>query len=384
MASAAEEVKQVYHKHFQGHPFLFFSPGRINLIGEHVDYNDGFVMPAAIDKGIWFAAAPNNTGTAHIYSADKNEKLDIDLGHIEKSTGWKNYLLGVLYFLQQRGFQVSGFNAVFGGNLPVGAGLSSSAAVECGLAFALNTIFGFAISRKDIALLCQQAEHHFPGVLCGIMDQYANMIGVKDHVLLLDCNNVTHEVLPFYSDEYEILLINSKVHHALEDGAYNKRRSQCEEGMAVLKSKLENVQTFRDISTVQLQKHKHLLDEVVHKRCSYVVAEIERTKQAAELLKKHHMGLFGELMFETHAGLKDLYDVSCTELDFLVEKAKQHAGIAGARLMGGGFGGCTINLVKKGMAEKIVADILPAYKNKFGFDAEHCIVHPADGTYKMD
>src|SRR3954453_5624141 len=224
MTLFAEDVAKKFQEIFNQTPKLFYSPGRINLIGEHIDYNNGFVMPGAIDKGIWYAVAPNNSESINVHSADMNEDLKISLNDIHKITGWQNYILGVVDQLQKRNYSFKGFSVVFGGNIPIGGGMSSSAAVECGLAVALNTIFNLKINRVDIALICQKAEHTFPGVMCGIMDQFANMMGVKDHVLLLDCDSLHYEKLPFNMKDCSIVLINTKVHHELAGGEYNKRR----------------------------------------------------------------------------------------------------------------------------------------------------------------
>jgi len=269
--------------------------------------------------------------------------------------------------------------------LPVGAGLSSSAAVECGLAFALSNIFNLDINRVDIALISQKAEHTFPGVQCGIMDQFASVMGKKDHVLLLDCNTLDYETLPFDTEEYVIALINSKVHHSLAEGQYNVRRKQSEQGLQLLKEKYPDAKTFRDITPQQVRDVKSAFEEMdVYNRCLYVTEEIERTKKGAELLKNGDKKGFGELMYKTHEGLSKLYNVSCEELDFLVECAKEHCEIIGSRLMGGGFGGCTINLIKKNEVEEITTAIVKKYKEKFEIDAEVYVMHLSDGTHLLD
>lgn len=378
--NVAKKFQEIFHQK----PNLFYSPGRINLIGEHVDYNNGFVMPGAIDKGIWYAVAPNNTNTIHVHSADMNEDLQISLNEIHKIEGWKNYILGVVDQMQKRSFAIGGFNAVFGGNLSVGAGMSSSAAVECGLAVALNTIFNLNISRVDIALLCQKAEHTFPGVKCGIMDQFANMMGVKDHVLLLDCDSLEYEALPFNMKDYCIVLINSKVHHELAGGEYNKRRKQCEDGLQLLKQKYSSAKNFRDIKPEQVESEKQVLGEEVYTRCLYVTQEIERTQKAAAFLKENNMEGFGKLMFDTHEGLSKLYNVSCPELDFLVEEAKHYPEIIGSRLMGGGFGGCTINIIRKSAINTVPEQIMKHYKTKFDINSEMYVVSLSDGTHEIN
>jgi galactokinase len=384
MIESSQQIAALFRKKFNREPKLFFSPGRINLIGEHVDYNDGFVMPAAIDKGIFYAVAPNNTNTVNILSAEMEEELRIPLDELHKMDGWRNYVLGVVDQLQKRNYPIAGFDAVFGGFLPVGAGLSSSAAVECGLAFALNEIFRLGIGRVEIALICQKAEHTYPGVQCGIMDQFSSVMGKKGCVLLLDCTTLQYETLPFNADAFAIVLINSLVHHSLAGGQYNVRRRQSEEGLKLLTEKFPAAKTFRHITPQQVKETEAAFDDKdVYKRCLFVTEEIARTRRAAELLKANDIKAFGQLMFSAHEGLSKLYDVSCEELDFLVDLAKQHTEIIGSRMMGGGFGGCTINLIKKDAVDKITGLIVREYKQKFGIDAEVYVMGLADGTHTL-
>jgi galactokinase len=383
MNELAAEVKAAFKEKFNEEPHLYYSPGRINLIGEHVDYNDGFVLPGAIDKGIFFAIALNNSDQINCYSIDFNENISLSLSDVKKMDGWKNYVLGVVNEFQKLKLPVQGFNCVFGGNIPIGGGMSSSAALEGGISYSLNELHDFKLSRKDLALLGQRAEHNFPAVKCGIMDQYANMLGKEETVLLLDCRNVSHEDIPLHLNGYEIILINTKVHHSLAGSEYNQRREECERGLSVLKKELQ-INSFRDIQDVsQMLPYKNVMGEKVFDRCTFVVEEILRTKKAAELLKANDISGFGKLMFQTHDGLQNLYEVSCKELDFLVTFARQNKDVIGARLMGGGFGGCTINIVKEDSTSSFVTEALSAYKNQFGIDAEHYAVKIVDGTGRL-
>lgn len=382
MASSSEEVIATFAEKFTTTPRLYFAPGRINLIGEHVDYNDGFVMPAAINKGIWYAVAPNITNIANFYSTDLHESLSIELTNIHKMDGWKNYVLGVMDQLQKAGYTIGGFDCVFGGNLPVGAGMSSSAAVECGLLVALNDLFQFGLDRIAIAKMAQRAEHTYPGVKCGIMDMFANMMGKMDHVILLNCMNLDYKYLPLPLTDYSIILINTKVHHSLAGSAYNERRNECAEGFKILKSLVPGVASWQDLKVADVQQNKQHLPENIYKRCLFVTSEIERTLKASKHLEKNELQPFGQLMFETHDGLSKLYEVSCPELDFLVEQAKQFPEIIGSRVMGGGFGGCTINLVKTSEWAAVTQTITAAYKQAFNIDAEVYDMALSDGTYE--
>ncbi len=381
MNESAAEVRAVFIEKFKKEPKLFYSPGRINLIGEHVDYNDGFVMPGAIDKGIFFGVTLNDAEEINCYSIDFDETISLSLSEVKKMTGWKNYVLGIVNEFQKLKLPVKGFNCAFGGNIPIGGGMSSSAALEGGISYSLNELCNFQLSRKDLALLGQRAEHNFPGVMCGIMDQYANMMGKENKVLLLDCMNVTHEDVPLHIEGYEIILINTKVHHSLAGSEYNQRRKECEKGIAILRREL-NIESFRDITDpVELLPFKNEMGDKVYRRCLFVVEEILRTQKAAVLLKKNDIAGFGKLMYQTHAGLKELYEVSCKELDFLVNIARENKDVIGARLMGGGFGGCTINLVKQEGVESFLVKIVSAYKKEFNINPENYKVRIVDGTH---
>ena len=384
MNSIATNVLNTFKNKFSSQPNVYYSPGRINLIGEHIDYNDGYVMPAAIDKGVYYAVATNGTATINFFAADFNESLSVTIDEIKKMDGWKNYVLSVLNEFVLLGKAIGGFDCVFGGDIPRGSGMSSSAAVEGGLAFALNDIFNFGLNRVELALLCQRAEHNFPGVNCGIMDMYASINGKKDHVLLLDCKNITHEYFPLQLNGYKIVLLNTKVHHTLASGEYNVRRKRCEEGMIVLKNEL-NVQSFREIkSSADVELHKDKMTQEVYNCCKFVVEEIARTQKAAILLQQNDLKGFGQLMYACHEGLSKLYDVSCPESDFLVLLAAGNENVIGARQMGGGFGGCTINIVKEEAIESFIAESTVAYKKQFSIEIEAYVMELSNGTEKIN
>lgn len=381
MAENANNILQLFHQQFAEEPQLFFSPGRMNLIGEHIDYNDGFVLPAAINKGIWIAIAPNQSNLIHCIAADINDSLIVDVDNITKQQGWKNYILGVLHVLQQEHKNIRGFHCVFGGNLPHGAGLSSSAAIEAGFLFALNHIFYLQLNLLQMALLAQQAEHSYPGVQCGIMDMYANLFGKKEHAILLDCVSLQHKWVPLLLSQHEIVLINSAVHHSLASGEYNKRRAECKEGLNVLSAVPGYGNSFRNITPQMVKQQQALLPEIIYKRCLYVVEEMERVQLAADYLQQNNIAAFGSLLYQTHHGLQHLYEVSCPEIDYLVQQAKQHKAVIGARLMGGGFGGTVICIIEKQAAQNIVQEIVNNYRQKFNIQAEAYFVQPASGTH---
>ena len=377
-------INKIYNsfcKIFKNKPVLIQSPGRINLIGEHTDYNDGFVLPAAIDKYIFFAIADNKTNNVNIFSFDFNDFVSFELTHIQKSNkNWANYIIGVINELQKSEKKIHGFDLVFGGNIPIGAGLSSSAALETGLAFGLNKIFNLGLSSLEIVKLSQKAENNFVGVNCGIMDQFAAVFGKEKNVFKLDCRTLEYEYFPFISDDYQLLLCNSNVKHSLVSSEYNKRHKQCETGVEILKKYYPSINKLRDVTLEILFKYKENFDEDVFAKCSYVVEENERLIKACEDLNKNNLKLFGKRMYETHEGLKTKYDVSCKELDFLVDFTKNYDGVLGARMMGGGFGGCTINLVKKDFKDKMIELLSLKYKNIFNIDAEFYDIDIVEGT----
>jgi galactokinase len=341
------EVKRQFFNLFNADPVIFRAPGRINLIGEHTDYNDGFVMPAAINKEIVFAIKESTDNVTVIKALDMNETFNVDLENIKSVAKplWVNYLLGVIHRLQEKGHIIRPFKCIFSGNIPAGSGLSSSAALECGFVYALNSIFNLEISPTEMVHIAQWSEHNYAGVKCGIMDQFSSMMGKKDHVFILDCRSLAYHYFPLKLKEYEILLLDSNVKHSLASSEYNTRRSECEEGIHVLKKFLPEIKNLRDVKPEDIEHFKSELSEKVFSRCKYVTEEIIRVKAAGKDLMNGDLGLFGEKMYATHEGLSKLYEVSCSELDFLVNQTKDNPHVLGARMMGGGFGGCTINIV---------------------------------------
>lgn len=357
-----KKVKARFKKEFKTKPWLIFSPGRINFIGEHTDYNDGYVFPAAINKGIALAIGTSHSSTSTIYAQDLNEWYelnDTDYQPIENG-GWRNYVLGVVSELQLHGVKLGRFNAVFSGDIPSGSGMSSSAALENSFAFGLNHLFGLGLSKNELILVAQRAEHNFAGVKCGIMDQYASMFGRKNTALLLDCRTVTSESFKIDFKDYKIMLINSNVKHNLSDSAYNNRRAVCEKV-----SKILDVKALRDATTDNLNQIKAEITEDDYFKALYVINENSRVKQFAEAILNNDLSQLGKLLFQSHLGLKNKYKVSCEELDFLVNKAKKNPNILGARMMGGGFGGCTINLIRKKDFDRFKKEITTTYKSNF-------------------
>ncbi|WP_433779700.1 galactokinase [Flavobacterium anhuiense] len=357
------------------------SPGRINIIGEHIDYNDGYVLPAAIDKVICFAFAKNNTKTSKIIAIDLNEEFEIDLTQEVKLSDvvWTNYIRGVIKQLQDNGFSFEGFNCVFSSNIPVGSGLSSSAALECGMIFGIKSLFDLKIEKKDISLLGQKAEH-WVGINCGIMDQFSSVHGLENKVIQLDCNTLEFEYHNADFKDYSLILFDSNVKHSLFTSEYNTRRIECEEGLSIIKSHFPEVKTFRNATEEQVLNLKDKMTEKVFARVHFVVKEINRVIKACKALDQGNIELLGELLFETHYGLSQEYEVSCEELDMLVDTAKEDDAIIGSRLMGGGFGGCTINLVKKGHENEVKRKFSKLYLDTFGIELKFYDVKISNGT----
>jgi galactokinase len=384
-------VISTFKTHFGEDPKIVVrAPGRINLIGEHTDYNGGYVLPAAIDKAVYFAVSPREDNECRFVAHDLNESFTVNLKELKKTStySWANYLMGVLDEMQAHVRTTSNFklqtlkgiNLTFGGDIPSGGGVSSSAAIENGIGFAVNELFSLGLSRIDLLKISQKAENNFVGMKCGIMDMFASMMGKENAVIRLDCNSLKYEYFPFNAPDYRLVLCNTMVKHSLVDSEYNTRRAECEEGVALFQKYDPSVKTLRDVKISVLRKHKSELRSVVFKRCKYVIEEITRVEKACKALKNNDLATFGKLMFQTHNGLQNEYEVSCKELDFLAEKARYTEGVLGARMMGGGFGGCTINLVKTDAIEAFIADMKAAYLVAFNIDLPCFITTPKNGV----
>ncbi|MGY5850587.1 galactokinase [Salegentibacter sp. F14] len=358
------------------------SPGRINLIGEHTDYNNGFVMPTAIDKKIYFKLRENNSDSiCRIYSETFDSTLIFNLRDFKKSeNAWENYILGVVSEIQKLGKKLRGFDGVIKSDLPIGAGISSSAALECGLASGLNELFDLKLTKMNIIALAQGAEHNFVGSNCGIMDQYASVMSKKDHLILLDCKSLDAHYIHADFKNCKILLLNTRISHSLADSQYNKRRQQCEEGVSIIAKAHPEVKSLRDVDTHLLEEFKTRFHGRIYDRCRYVIEENKRVLIAAKAIKNRDLNQFGDLMYASHQGLQHQYEVSCRELDFLVDFTREKDFIYGARMMGGGFGGCTINIIETDQIDNFIREVEKAYFKEFGLRPEPITVQADAGT----
>ncbi|MBK8705822.1 MAG: galactokinase [Saprospiraceae bacterium] len=370
------KVQAAFESRFAGNPQWVRACGRINIIGEHTDYNDGFVLPAAVDKYLFFAMAENGTDECRFLACDINEEHNVRLNELTPGPKlWANYLMGIIKQFVQDGKGVRGFDCAFGGNLPIGSGMSSSAALECGLAWSLNTMFDGGYSREQLAQLAQRSSHTFVGIPCGIMDQFASLMGKENQLILLDCRSLDYAYIPFDTGNYRVVLLNSKVHHELASSAYSTRVKECREAAAIA-----GVKSLRELNPEQLEVFRHHMSPTVYNRASYVVAENNRVMAACAALRNGDIMELGRLMFETHDGLRYLYEVSCPEIDLLVDFAKNFEGVIGARVMGGGFGGCTINLVHKDVLDNYIAQASAHYLQHTGIRTEAYFTASVNGT----
>lgn len=360
---------------------LLRAPGRINIIGEHTDYNQGLVLPGAIDRALYFALRPNDGQELRFWALDINEQATISLHELVAGDQlWLNYLLGIAEQFQQRGYTLVGMDIMVGGNLPIGAGVSSSAALECGMAAAWNHFLAAGLNGPELAQLAQRSSHQFVGIPCGIMDQFASMNGVADHAILLDCRDLSYRKVPVAIEGCEWVLLNSKVSHNLAESAYVTRVQECAAGVAVLQKHFPEIGSLRDATPPQVEQLKEEFPAKVYERCRYVVSEHERTLAMIEALGAGDASRVGLLLNLTQFGLAQDYEVSCPEIDFLFFQAYRHPGVYGARMMGGGFGGCTLNLVQKDQRDDFVQSALSAYQQEFGVPAEDVVVRLVDGV----
>mgnify|MGYP006077200129 FL=1 len=371
------KVKNSFKDQFKTKPLIVFSPGRINLIGEHTDYNDGFAFPAAINKGIALAISKSALNVSNVYAINKEELYEFTTENIKPllDGGWRNYVLGVVAELQNLGKKLGNFNSVFAGNIPGGAGMSSSAALENSFVYGLNDLFELGLTKNEMILVSQKAEHNFAGVKCGIMDQYASMFGVKKSALLLDCRTIESKPYKIDFKEYKLMLINTNVKHDLSESAYNDRREVCEKISSLLQ-----ISALRDASKEDLDELIGKISDEEYQKALYIINENNRVKQFSEAINKDDIAALGNLLYQSHEGLSTKYKVSCEELDFLVDSAKECPNVLGARMMGGGFGGCTINLVKKHEFKVFKKDIARKFRNKFKKECSVYSVKLSKGT----
>ncbi len=371
------KIKEQFNSHFPG--TMYASAGRINLIGEHTDYNGGFVFPGAIDKCIMAEIKPNGLDKVRVYSIDIDEYVEFGLNEEDApAQQWARYIFGVCREVIKRGFKVEGFDATFSGNVPLGAGLSSSAALESCFAFAMNDLFNDnKIEKMELAKIGQSTEHNYCGVNCGIMDQFASVMGKKDHLIRLDCRSMEYEYFPMKLDGYSLVLVDSKVKHELVDSPYNKRRESCERVAAKL-----GIDTLRDASFEDLERIKPEITAEDYQRAHFVIGEKQRVLDVCDALVKGDLDTVGQRMYQTHEGLSKEYEVSCEELDYLNDIAKE-CGVTGSRIMGGGFGGCTINLVKDDLHDAFIATAKKKFAEKYGHEPVVYDVILSDGAHKI-
>lgn len=379
-----EQVLRIYQEKFGNDtPEVYASPGRVNLIGEHTDYNGSFVFPGAIDKGMIAAIRLNGTDKIRAYAIDLNESSEFRLNEEDlPKEGWAKYIFGVCREIIKRGGKVAGFDTVFAGDVPLGAGMSSSAALESTYAYALNDMLNLGIDTFELARIGQSTEHNYVGVKCGIMDQFASLFGKKGHLIRLDTKTMDYQYFPFNPEGYKLVLLDTVVKHELASSAYNKRRESCEHAAATIAKRHHEVKFLRDATMDMLKEVKNEISEEDYMRAEYVIEETQRVRDVSDALERGDYETVGVKMYETHHGMSKLYEVSCEELDFLNDVAKER-GVTGSRVMGGGFGGCTINLVKDELYDSFIADAKLKFKEKYGHEPKVYDVVISDGARKL-
>ena len=377
-----QRVREAFEQQFPGEPpRIFQAPGRVNLIGEHTDYNDGFVLPVAIDRQVVLAARLREDRRVRLWATHFRQGSEFSLDQIvpDASAPWSNYVRGVALMLQQEGFALRGMDAVIAGNVPIGSGLSSSAAIEVATAVTFRDLCHLDIAPVALALLCQRAENEFVGMKCGIMDQFIAVLGQRHHALLIDCRSLDYELVPL-PEGVSIVVCDTMKRRGLVDSEYNARRQECEQGVAILRAYLPDVKALRDVTSQDLARYGHLLPPVVRKRCAHVVSENERTLQAVAALWAGQVEEFGRLMDQSHVSLRDDYEVSCRELDRMVELARVAPGCLGARMTGAGFGGCTVNLVQTEATEAFRQQVAEEYQREMGVKPEIYVCEASAGA----
>ena len=378
-----KKIRDKFQELFNTEGTVFASPGRINLIGEHTDYNGGFVFPGAIDKGMIAEIKPNGTGKVRAFSIDLNDYAEFGLNEEDApKASWARYIFGVCREIIKRGGQIQGFDTVFAGDVPLGAGMSSSAALESTYAFALNELFSLGIDKFELAKIGQSTEHNYCGVNCGIMDQFASVFGKEGSLIRLDCRSLEYKYFPFNPVGYKLVLLDSVVKHELASSAYNKRRQSCENAAAAIRRNHPEVEFLRDATMGMLNEVKGDISAEDYMRAEYVIEEVQRVLDVCEALEKGDYETVGQKMYETHHGMSKLYEVSCEELDFLNDVAKK-CGVTGSRVMGGGFGGCKINLVKDELQDDFIKEAFESYTKKFGHEPKVYEVVISDGARKL-
>lgn len=381
-----DTIKASFISHYNDSPLLVKAPGRINLIGEHTDYNMGFVLPASIEKAIYFALQKNESSDIHIetfLTAPEKIKFDINGDYKSFEAFWGNYFKAIIQILIERGYRLEGFDCVFGGDIPIGSGLSSSAALCCGFIFSVSNILNLSISRNENALIAQEAEHRI-GLNCGLMDQFAVLYGRKSSALFLDCRDLVHKYVPINLEGYSWVLINSNIKHNLAiDSEYNKRRSSCELIVSKVKENKETVSSLRDVTYDDLERIKPEIENVHYIRAKYVLEENKRVLRMIDALKSGSAGSVGEILSEGHWAMSREYEITTSELDFLVRTGEELDGVIGSRMMGGGFGGCTINLIETEKMNHCLGVIKKKYKEKTGIDCEQYLLEIGDGVHRI-